>query len=69
LLNPRDIAYLKISALAGGATKRDSIDVYAVSKYHEFERYEARSDPIRARSVEPELLHAIMPLWSVLQPV
>lgn len=36
--DPRDIACMKISAIAGRGTKRDFIDLYAVSKHHELEQ-------------------------------
>ena len=35
--DPRDIACMKISAIAGRGTKRDFIDLYAVSKHHGLE--------------------------------
>jgi Nucleotidyl transferase AbiEii toxin, Type IV TA system len=38
LADPRDIACMKISAIAGRGTKRDFIDLYAVSKHHELEQ-------------------------------
>ena len=36
--DPRDIACMKISAIAGHGTKRDFIDLYAVSKHHGLEQ-------------------------------
>lgn len=36
--DPRDIACMKISAIAGRGTKRDFIDLYAVSKHHGLEQ-------------------------------
>lgn len=35
LADPRDIACMKIGAIAGRGSKRDFIDLYAVSKHHE----------------------------------
>ncbi len=36
--DPRDIACMKISAIAGRGTKRDFIDLYAVSRLYELDR-------------------------------
>jgi len=36
--DPRDIACMKVGAIAGRGTKRDFIDLYAVSKHHELEQ-------------------------------
>ncbi len=36
--DPRDIACMKLSAIAGRGTKRDFIDLYAVSQHHELEQ-------------------------------
>jgi hypothetical protein len=38
LADPRDIACMKISAIAGRGTKRDFVDLYAVSKHYEFDQ-------------------------------
>ena len=38
IADPRDIACMKISAIAGRGTKRDFIDLYAVSKHYELEQ-------------------------------
>jgi len=39
LADPRDIACMKISAIAGRGSKRDFIDLYVVSKHQELEQF------------------------------
>jgi len=36
--DPRDIACMKVSAIAGRGTKRDFIDLYVVSQHHDLEQ-------------------------------